>query len=244
MSDEASNLITGLESLITESIVKQFISTDNNLAIPLNPLVENNPLVKALCMSVKYSNIEKLVNLYIIFLFEKLGFYNKHLFTAFKLPLQIVFGLDIIKETIPDFTVMDICTFYRFAVIVSLEMNTEAQLIAEAIAIYQQRVKDNKKRKYNNNSNNNEEFIQPNIIIDNIVLGIIISDTIFTFYVISISESILNAMFKTLRMKTKSIIKKLENLDFQIPTERLQIIQMLDRYRFIATVFGITKSKT
>jgi hypothetical protein len=147
-SDLAMKLISELAGL-TPMLVNEFV-INHNLEYQLKDIILSDNLVKSICLSSKYENVEKAVDLYMIFLLQRLGFYDNRLFAFPQLPHHIYFGNQS-KLAIPDFTIMDILSYFRIAVIEDKsdsdknQNRIEAQLIAETIAIYQQRDKDRKR---------------------------------------------------------------------------------------------------
>ena len=139
-SDLAMKLISELAGL-TPMLVNEFV-INHNLEYQLKDIILSDNLVKSICLSSKYENVEKAVDLYMIFLLQRLGFYDNRLFAFPQLPHHIYFGNQS-KLAIPDFTIMDILSYFRIAVIEDKsdsdknQNRIEAQLIAETIAIYQ-----------------------------------------------------------------------------------------------------------
>jgi len=71
-----------------------------------------------------------------------LGYFNDWLFAFPQLDVALDFG-DVVRQAKADFTVLDITSYYRMAIIEDKRqenetLNSEPQLIAEAIAIHQQ----------------------------------------------------------------------------------------------------------
>ena len=152
-----------------------------------------------------------------------------------QLPHRINFGGDY-REAIPDFTVLDIFSFYRMAVIEDKSQDspvkdstTEAQLIAEAIAIHQSN--SNKKR---------DVFGEKKYYDEMPILGVRVKGTLFTFYIIPVSASIISAIMDKRATSKCTVVKKTERLDFRVPEDRNKIITILDAYHKIVTELGTT----
>jgi hypothetical protein len=113
----------------------------------------------------KYSNCEALVDDFVSNLLKELMFYSGWLYVTPQLSLDFYFGKHV-TEAKTDKTIMDIISFYLMAVVEdksvdNVKINSETQMIEEAIAAHQQKKKiklqesANKKQKLKNNNNNN-----------------------------------------------------------------------------------------
>lgn len=193
-------------------------------------------LEKALLVMQKYPEVEAAVDLMITFLLELCGFYKKRLFAFPQFPFKIQFG-DVTADAKPDFTIFDLRTYYRIAVIEdkcelseSLNLDVEAQLMAEAIAMAQA---NRAKSKKDNNSPKRQAVDQ-----ETTVLGIKVRGKLFTFYLIPVTGSVLHAMDSRLATTARTVVKKSNTLDLLIKDDRKTIIQLLLFYRLIAEVTG------
>ena len=249
------NVVTSLSQLLSEQYIPNVSPKAERLKLELASLnidlvravssgdiaaveiVQDDSLMKAVCMSFKYRKLESAVDLFVVFLLQRLGFYERRLFAFPQLSHKIVFG-DVRKDAIPDFTVLDVCSFYRMAVIEdkssannSPECNTEAQLMAEAIAICQANLMISKTQQH---LLEKETLSNP---VDTL-LGIRIKGTVFTFYVIPITLQILSAIFTLKPTTTESVVNKIGPFDFQFLEDRNQIIDILDTFRYVAETKG------
>ena len=109
-SPRAEEFINELNE-VTYEMVNTFKRNKENKNANLNELVRRNNVVKALFMVEKYNFVEAAVDLLIIFLFQKIGFYDDRMFAFPQLPHKISFG-SVQKDAIPDFTIVDI--YYHF----------------------------------------------------------------------------------------------------------------------------------
>jgi len=78
-------------------------------------------------------------------------YFDDWLYVFPQLRLKLVYGDAIVKEAIPDFTVMDVMSFLRMAVVEDKRhddelKNSEPQLIAELIALFQANADDTDKK--------------------------------------------------------------------------------------------------
>lgn len=101
-----------------------------------------HPIWKSLYMLLKYSNHESGVDAFVSLLLSELGFMQEWLWLFPQLSLPLMFG-KIAKTAIADFTILDVFSFYRMAVVEDkseneIRQNSEPQIIAEAIAVHQQ----------------------------------------------------------------------------------------------------------
>mmetsp|Transcript_10488 Transcript_10488/g.9408 ORF Transcript_10488/g.9408 Transcript_10488/m.9408 type:complete len:441 (-) Transcript_10488:52-1374(-) len=239
----ANSLINDLREL-TPQLVKAFVDNKNS-NFQLDDIVLSDNLVKSICLSSKYSKVEKAVDLFVIFLLQRLGFYDNRLFAFPGLPHRIYFGSET-KDAIPDITIMDILSYFRIAVIEDKtednpvnENKIEAQLIAEAIAIYQDRKRS--RSLFEEDSNVNSSTSELNVTSDDdipVVLGIRVKGTVFHFYVVPISDQILAALNSQKSTTETTQVKKLGPLDFKFTADRTKIIQILDAFHEVATKCG------
>lgn len=97
-------------------------------------------------MMNKYANNESAVDSFVSLLLSELGFNHGWLYIFPQLYLPLTFSNTIEREAIPDFTILDVVSFLRMSVIEdksvdNVLVNSEPQMIAEAIAAYQQNAK-------------------------------------------------------------------------------------------------------
>jgi len=99
-------------------------------------------IYKAVYMAQKYSDHESGVDCFVLLLLNRLGFFDDWLYVFPQLHLKLVYGDAIVKEAIPDFTVMDVESVLRMAVVKDKRRDgeledSEPQLIAALIALFQ-----------------------------------------------------------------------------------------------------------
>jgi hypothetical protein len=132
ISPKAVELIDDLRSLSVE-IVVAFKYNNKVIEKPDNLPLKQENLLKTIFMAKKYPRVEAAVDLFIVFLLQKLGYYDNSLFAFPQYPHTFQFGTTLCSA-VPDFTIMDNLSFCRMVVV---KDNSEAQLIAAAIAVYQ-----------------------------------------------------------------------------------------------------------
>jgi hypothetical protein len=138
---------------------------------------------------------------------------------------------------------MDILSFSRMAVIEDkskansvADKSIEAQLIAEAIAIYQSDQKI---------FSSDEKCFEDTKLYDNenIVFGVKVKGTDITFYIIPITNSILTAVATCTATFEKTFVSTFGPFDFQDEKGRSDIIKFFDNYRVHAVAFGEKKAR-
>ena len=97
-----------------------------------------------------YSGNESAVHCFVHLLLNRLGFFSDWLFVFPQLRLKLKYGTATVKDAIPDFTVMDVVSFLRMAVMEDkrfdgLSLDSEPQWIAELIAMAQTNSEDGAK---------------------------------------------------------------------------------------------------
>ena len=244
ISKIALDFILSLEGF-DSSIIGEFVQykEKKNENITRFDSLKINKIIKVLCLSSKYPNTESLVNLFMTFLFDALGYYSDRLFAFPEFKHKIVFGNSDkinIKEAKPDFTIMDVFSYLRMVVVEDKseenpdgETKVEAQLIAEAIAIYQANQsidRSSLKRKNLDSDNDNDN--------NNSVFGVKVKGLTLQFFVIPISNQIISAMNTLIPSEQKTYVKKYGPFNFKIKSDRYTIIEMLDCFRQIVVVQG------
>jgi hypothetical protein len=88
VSPRAVQLIADLQSL-SVNMVQTFKYNKENVSEKLDNLAKQDNLVKAVFMATKYPRVEAAVDLFIVFLLQRLGFYDDRLFAFPQLPHTI-----------------------------------------------------------------------------------------------------------------------------------------------------------
>lgn len=222
--------------------------------------VYRHPLVKALFLTWKYPNHESMVDSFMTLLLKELGYFSGLLFALQQFRLPLIFGENqYFKESIADFLIMDLVSYYKMAVVEDKSVNESRtnslpQLVAESIALYQCNVTKEEEfggtRKYLKVKHDQgigsssdlgrcavekEEHNEKGNGLDH-VIGIRVNGTVFHFYSIEISEAVCDAM-RTLKPTTKQTpiveIGKPQGYDFWNQQDRDVIILLLDYLRDI-----------
>lgn len=239
--------------LLTPELLHDFV-TNSNVNNDNFKILENNIVIKSACMLAKYGSNEAAVDIFIVFLLQKIGFYSNRLFAFPQMRHTITFG-DVKKEAIPDFTIIDVLSYFRIAVIEDKsedsndpESKTEAQLVAEAIAIFQanQRMRNNivvretegKQATKRSKHDEKRADAENGTFLDEIVLGVRVKGMKFTFYVIPISVQIQTAIHTKTATITGTIVKRCGPFDFQFKNAQHSVIQVLQAYHRIITTVG------
>jgi hypothetical protein len=235
LTPEAEKLITDLDAISFDMLVA--FRNNNDYTDPnatLHALAQTDSLVKTMFMVFKFGNVEAIVDLFVAFLLERIGFYQGRLFTCPQFPHQIHFGTEQ-RIASPDFTIMDVLSFFRAVVIVEKstdssnvvaeEMDVEAQLIAGAIAIYQA---NESKMKQNSHVKKEPAFVD-----NTTILGIKVKGMEFTFYAISITSHIITAMKMCAHTHHKSCVSKFGPHTFLSTEGRRLIIHVLHIFKHI-----------
>ena len=241
IDQEVSKLAVGL-SEVNHTLVTQFKAYD---LMSDDELTKLSPLLKSILMATKYTRIEAAVDSMVSNLLIHCGFSSERLYAFARFPFKIYFG-NSTADAIPDFTIFDLKSYYRMAVVEDkysgnsvLDVNVEAQLIAEAIAMAQANVLD---------CNDEEGIDTPrkrskiNDGFDS-VLGIMVRGTKFSFYVIPISQTILEGMRTCRSVQDSTIVSRRCNLDLIVEVERLEILKLLCSFRKVIEIEGIESKR-
>lgn len=224
----------GSISQLAKEREKLMASLENVSKLTTVDEVSLKPVEKALFVMAKYPGVESAVDLMIVFLLQLCGFYNEQLFAFPQFPFKIHFG-DITADAKPDFTIFDLKTFYRIAVIedksdvnIASDSNVEAQLMAEAIAMTQaNRVKSR------DGHPSKKQAVGPDK-----VLGIKIRGSVFTFYVIPVTNAILDAMTVRTSTTLRTTVMKSRSFDLCDEIGSREIVLHLLLFREIAAWTG------
>ena len=257
VSEKGKQLQEELKPLTTK-MMEEFRTSSS---LSLDELARNDALVKTVFVVGKYRNVEAVVDLFVCFLLQRLGYFNDRLFAFPQFPHSILFGTEKC-DAIPDFTIMDVLSFYRAFVFEeksdassSADSNVEAQLIAEAIAVFQS--------SFPEIANNPTSALKDVVGItvegveststssrtlssyekNNVILGVKVKGTIFTFYAVPITIHILTALKNCRASSETTTVTRLGSLDFKVEEQRNQIITVLDIYKQMIAVLGEKSSR-
>ena len=225
-SDKAEALIIELQDLTSGTIdryreLRPGASRDDQ---SLNFLQDS--IYKAVYMVQKYGDHESVVDCFVHLLLDRLGFFSDWLFVFPQLRLKLKYGAGIVKEATADFTVMDVVSFLRMAVMEDKRLNdtylnSEPQLVAELIAMAQANSEDEAK----NNGAQMKGVNAPPII------GVRVNALSFWFYRVDNTINLLNAMASNSSASEATTIKKLgddtHGLNFLVSADREIIIRTL-----------------
>ena len=179
-------------------------------------------------MAQKYGDHESVVDCFVHLLLNRLGFFSDWLFVfpQLRLKLKLKYGAEIVKEATPDFTVMDVVSFLRMAVMEDKRLNdtylnSEPHLVAELIAMAQANSEDEAKI----NDAQMKGVNAPPII------GVRVNGLSFWFYCVDNTNNLLNAMASNSSASEATRIKKLgddtHGLNFLVSADREIIIRTL-----------------
>eukprot|EP01033_Poteriospumella_lacustris_P007218 gene7218-5194_t len=190
------------------------------------------PVEKALFIMRKYPAIASAVDLMVVFLLQLCGFYSERLFAFPQFPLELRFG-GFAADATPDFTIFDSHSICRIAVVKDKcieEMDAEAQLMAEAIAMAQANRETSRERPGHPSK---KQAVGPDK-----VLGVTIRGSLFTFYVIPVTNAILDPM--TVRKSTivQTAVTKSRSFDLCDEMGSGEIVLHLLLFREIAAWAG------
>ena len=104
----AENIITDLNDLDVPSICN-FVS--GSVKPDDQDFYMNDILIKTVCVTTNYKQVAAVVDLLVIFLLQRLGFYSERFFVFPKFPLQIYFKGNTMS------TVLDLFSFFRMFVV-------------------------------------------------------------------------------------------------------------------------------
>jgi len=203
-----------------------------------------NPFYKAVYIVQKYYDHESAVDSFVQLLLYRLGYFDDLLYVFPQLRLQLRYGQE--QKTgrrctaEADFTVMDGLSNSRMAVVVderlvdSQNSNSEPQLIAELIALYQ--AHDFTVEKKGASTTTASVTVRPPVV------GVRVNGFHFCFYQIDDPQHLLNAMTTKLAANEWTTVSKLGGplgLSFLKPDERTTIIHTLDDICSLFKVEGL-----
>jgi hypothetical protein len=185
------------------------------------------------------------VDTFVSLLLYFLKYFSGALFPVQKLPLPLCFG-QVAKTAAADFTVLDIFSFYRMAIIedknlTNLRAKSEPQLVAEAIAIHQKNsaVRQQQGKRLKVEEDESGSSTEP-------IFGVRINGYMFHFYCLYISDSIENAM-RTSSQATKSTkmfrLGSEDGYNFVNQADRDIIISVLDNMRTVVAFTGTNSER-
>lgn len=204
--------------------------------------VLQHPLCKALYMMDKYKNLESSVDSFVYQLLTMLGFNSEWLYIFPQFPSLLRYG-DETRDSIADFTVMDVVSFLRAVVLEDKSVDvegkpidhSESQIIAEAIAIHQSnQVLKSKGGGGKSKKARSETSSESSEMTD--VVGLRFDGFNIHFYLIPYSLPVLEAMASKREAVECTTVKKLvpvsgNHFDFRIAAHRSTVISFLDLLR-------------
>lgn len=217
-----------------------------------------HPISKSIAMVLKYHNLESAVDGFVYLLLYHVGFFDDWLYIFPQYEMVLAYGNNTSYKSKPDFTIMDVLSFYRVAVIEdkreqnSETVNSEPQLIAELIAIHQNNLfAVAKKRKVEDGDDGNES--KSTIKNENLV-GIRVNGLKFFFYNFTMTESLSQAMTSSKQAIAETTVTRFgdtqplldappRGLNFLYPPDREIIIDTLIEIKCIVSKQGRTSDR-
>jgi hypothetical protein len=240
---------------LNENVVSSFgdIKLAHELRTSQDPkyVLLREPLVKKLYLTRKYNNHESMVDSFVSALFDESGFNLESLCVAPQLRLSIMIG-DTKVESIPDFVILDLMSFYRIAVVEDKSAAMERidslpQLVGEAIAIHQCNFEKEISETRLSKVPRCEPFPLPSVEDEkeeeeeeenDPIIGIRVSGARLFFYGIIVSRAVTTAL-RTLspaRTPTKYYVcGKEDGYNFWDSVDRKEVLQILDILKEIIT---------
>jgi hypothetical protein len=195
-----------------------------------------HPLAKALFMVLKYNHLESTVDGFVFLLLFYLGYFEEWLYVFPQYEMVLKYGEDVKNKSKPDFTILDVLSFFRIAVIEdkrelnSDRINSEPQLIAELIALAQKNFETAKnKRKFGESDSDRDDYL----------IGIRVNGLKFFFYYFEMTNDLFDAMTTLSAPINQTRVKRFGALDlptdgaqpsglnFLVPTQRMKLIELL-----------------
>mmetsp|Transcript_9195 Transcript_9195/g.12702 ORF Transcript_9195/g.12702 Transcript_9195/m.12702 type:complete len:314 (+) Transcript_9195:213-1154(+) len=189
-----------------------------------------NPLCKALFVMGKYSHLDSLVHSFVFQLLCLLGFNDDWLYISPQRPMQLRSKNRGIIAT-PDFAIMDLVSLCRVIVFVDKRaderetIDTEAELVAEALAAQQFNIVRQKDPSLTSSIDSDDKAI----------FGVRVRGYCFTFYRIPLSHSVFRSIHKEIIATEVTIVHRCSRhlgFDFRVPEDRKIIIATLDALLF------------
>ena len=211
-------------------------------------LLCKNPLVKATWLVDKYADHESIVDSFVHLLLDRLGFNDDWLYVFPQMNLPLKYG-EIKAKTMAkaDFVVMHVLSFFRMAVVEDKRqqdhmVNSEPQLIAEAIALSQANSESKSRKRPVSEINTATSSSSDGTEDRDVLFGVRVNGLRFYFYVIPVSDAILKAM------KTKRVAESETDVlclydggnyfDWGVAERRSVIIKVLDKVRSYMSTRG------
>ena len=201
----------------------------------INELLED-PLTMALFLINKYPTREGIVDGFVNDLLTAVGFKDGMLYPFPQFEFSLWFG-GYKKTAQPDFSMLNIVSFYRMVVVEDKSKNkgnpnSEPQLIAEAIALHKanlsiEKGRAEKRQKTNHGSSSSQEELS------NEVFGLRVNGSLFSFYKIPVTNSILDVMKTMQEAHQVTQVQRYgsaDGLDFLEENSRRDIIHILDYF--------------
>lgn len=187
-----------------------------------------HPLCKALFIMDKYSHLESPVDSFVFQLLCHLGFNDNWLYIFPQLPLRLKSNKRS-KISKPDFTLMDIISFYRAVVIEDKKSDdrdlsgAEAQLVAEAVSAQQSNVV----KEHSRPSKRSRSLPTSD---ENTIMGIRVCGFYFTFYRIPYSQPLINSVLNEVVASETTIVQRCRRsgYDFRNAGDRKVVVSLLD----------------
>lgn len=213
-----------------------------------------HPLIKTLYMMSNYPSVEAVVNDFVSQLLRVMldAIPNSRWLYVFpQLPLPLVFGGVSDRCATADHTIVDVGSFFRMAVFEDKSalkgqegrINSEPQVIAEAIAAHQANMQlkskqatRKKQRQANNASAAAASSCAPAPVPDPL-LAVRVSGTSFFFYSVRVTSHLLDVMHNGVEAVESTNVLKMsgdnpgdaDGLNFYTPKDRTLILQTLDQ---------------
>jgi hypothetical protein len=237
-SEKAVELIEELVELNDRSYIPDY----KNLERPDIRL--KNLFYKAVYIVQKYHNHESAVDIFVQLLLYRLGYFDDWLYVFPQLRLKLRYGQGLETQNkclaVADFTAMDVVSNLRMAVVEDKRLvdsqiiNSEPQLIAELIALYQ--AHDFTVEEIGASTATASVTVRPPVV------GVRVNGLHFWFYQIDDPQHLLNAMTTKLAANEWTTVSKLGGplgLSFLKPDERTTIIHTLDDICSLFKVEGL-----
>jgi len=255
LSERASVVIRELSDMPPSGELAAAFVSDNFDDGDQNKAMMQSPLVKATYLCGKYSDHESIVDSFVHHLLHRLGFNDDWLYAFPQLSLPLRYGTTSTTVAKADFAILHVLSFYRMAVVEdkrvgSDTVNSEPQLIAEAIAMSQANKVESRKRirsasgessisksgHSSSSGHSSPSSSTGSAALDDTLFGVRVNGLKFYFYSIPVSDAVLTAMSNSRTSAAPTIVYRLMNknavcLDWAVKEQRVIIIEVLDAVR-------------